>query len=1221
MTATRHDDSGLDLPLHGVRLIEASAGTGKTFALATLFMRLVIERKLRIGQILAVTFTDAATQELRKRIRERLELAAGLVGSVVDREESAEVHLTRSVIERYLAAQAQEPPANAETATQLQRRLRTAALEIDLASIFTIHGFCARVLREHALESGHAFAVPELLGSERELLDELAADLWRVHAADAADADDLAGLWSGPDALAADLPNLLRLSVLAPSPAVEDSAAHARARSALALAAQELRVSIDLHLDDARALIAAAFERKTFDGRRARRPSFDKAFQSLRDGYARADWSFDATGHLEKLLPRKLVEFCKTGAERDVPVCALFTALDAWHAAAERVRELDEQRRIRLLHRIRDEARERLAATKRARRVQTFDDQIDGVAEALQGPQAAQLLRNLRQQYAVALVDEFQDTDERQWGIFRTVFGDSEEARSEGLEPALFLIGDPKQAIYGFRGGDVHTYLAAKAEADPAPPLAHNFRSRPGVLRAIDTLYEVAGKKAAFLVDGIEFEGVQPGGKRKDADFVRNGGNAPALTVRIIEADASKLNKQGLLNADDSRAAATAACVAAIHGVLSEARAGAAQIDGKPVQPGDIAVLVRSHHEATRMRQALALAGIPAVAAGRQSLFATDEARDLSALLQSLLQPADPGRLRALLATVLLGESAASIAALDSDTAQLHEHQRALMQWRDRLLHGGPFALVSDLCAANAQRLMGLLDGERRLSNYLQLGEQLQEAAAQALGLRDLSDWLQRRITEADASDETQQLRLESDAHRVQIVTLHKSKGLEYPLVFLPYAGIGRDAKSPGRGCVVYREGAGRELHWKLGDPADWDSAVQAWKQEQRAEDARLLYVGLTRAEHVLWVATGPFFGAASTPLAAMLAKMEALRACADVAIVEGPAEPMPTRLPPEAETEVRPAREVRRELSRDWWVYSFSQLSKADAGESATSGAIDESPVADEPVQEVVDLAAAPDEPAAARDFRFAGTRFGSALHDALERTDFAAWSAWTPGDAAPAGEEQILREALRGRGFADVDIEDGVAELVPLVGKSLTAILPEGVRLCDVPANLRRAEIEFHFSLRPVQVRALLQLLHEHGVAGDRIGFGVRRQLEGLMNGKVDLTYFHDGRCHVLDYKSNHLPDYGDAALERAMRDSEYDLQALIYTLALHRWLRFRRGDAYDYARDFGGIRYLFCRGLDPARADAPGVHARKFSAELVEALDRLFAGETPVAARGAA
>lgn len=1219
MSVSRDDDSGLDLPLHGVRLIEASAGTGKTFALATLFVRLVVERRLRIGQILAVTFTDAATQELRKRIRERLELAANLIGIAQDENENAEVRLTRRIIERHLESQAQGSLEDSEAAPALQRRLRAAALEIDLASVFTIHGFCARVLREHALESGHAFAVPELLGSERELLDELAADLWRAHAVDAADADDLIGLWSGLDALAADLPNLLRQRVLVPTPPADDPDAYARVRAVLGQAAQELRTAIDRHLDEARALIAAAFERKTFDGRRARRPSFDKAFESLRDGYDRADWSFDATGHLEKLLPQKLLEFCKAGAERDVPVCALFTALDAWRAAAERVRELDDQRRIRLLYRLRDEARERLAATKRARRVQTFDDQIDGVAEALQGPQAWQLLRNLRRQYAVALVDEFQDTDERQWRIFRTLFGDSDEVRSEGLEPALFLIGDPKQAIYGFRGGDVNTYLEAKRDAEPAPPLTHNFRSRPGVLRAIGTLYEVAGKKTAFGVDGIEFEDVQPGGKCGDADFVRNGGNAPALTLRRVEADPGKLNRQGLLSADDSRAAATAACVAAIHGVLSDSRAGKALIDGRPVQPGDIAVLVRNHKEATRIRQALAQVGIPAVAAGRQSLFDTDEARDLSTLLQALLQPADPGRLRALLATVLLGESAASIAALEQDAVALHERQHALMQWRERLLHGGPFALVSELCAANAQRLMGLLDGERRLSNYLQLGEQLQDAAARALGLRDLSDWLQRRIAEADRDDETQQLRLESDARRVQIVTLHKSKGLEYPLVFLPYAGIGREPKSPGRCCVTYREGVGRELHWKLGDPAGWDNAVQAWKQEQRAEDARLLYVGLTRAEHALWIASGPFHGAGATPLAAMLADTAALRACADIAFVEGPVEPAPERLAPQSEAAIAPARQVRRELSRDWWVYSFSQLSRADAGEGATSAAGEESPVADEPVQEPV-AADAQEEPTL-RDLRFGGTRFGSALHDALERTDFAAWSAWQPGDMAPASEMLVLREALRGRGFADADIDDGVAELTPLVGASLTVRLPEGVRLCDVPANQRRAEIEFHFAMRPVQVRALLQLLHEHAVVSERHEFGARRQLEGLMNGKIDLTYFHDGRCHVLDYKSNLLPDYGEAALERAMRDSEYDLQALIYTQAVHRWLRFRRGDAYDYERDFGGIRYLFCRGLDPMGDGSHGVHARKFARELVEALDRLFAGGDATLARGAA
>ena len=175
----------------------------------------------------------------------------------------------------------------------------------------------------------------------------------------------------------------------------------------------------------------------------------------------------------------------------------------------------------------------------------------------------------------------------------------------------------------------------------------------------------------------------------------------------------------------------------------------------------------------------------------------------------------------------------------------------------------------------------------------------------------------------------------------------------------------------------------------------------------------------------------------------------------------------------------------------------------------------------------------------------------------------------------------------------------------------------LPEGVRLCDLPADARRAELEFQFALQPTRVDALLALLHAHGVVRERDRFGLRHQLEGLMTGLVDLTDRHDGRWYVLDYKSNRLPGYDAAALQRAMAHSEYDLQALIYTLALHRWLRFRLGDAYDYDRDFGGIRYLFCRGLQAARADSPGVHAQRFAPELIHALDALFAGTAVEAA----
>jgi exodeoxyribonuclease V beta subunit len=1190
-------DAYLDIELDGLQLIEASAGTGKTFTLATLVTRLVVERGLTLGQILAVTFTEAATQELRARLRKRLALAAAISRSLMSGDtpsagDDAEVALTLQILKRQLAS---------EDAASLHARLRRAEHEIDLASVFTIHGFCARVLSEHALLTGQAFDAPEMIGSERELLDEVAADLWRSHGADARDAELLQVLWASPDALARDLDSLLRIPSLlperphdAPDPA-----------PALQAAFDTLKAAYARHGDDARAKIDDAFASKHFDGRKAKPPSFEKAWQSLERGLAGNRLSCN-DAHLDKLASERMQGFTRAGSEDRAPVSPVFDALSAWFIADRERRQWLAEQSLILLYRIRDDARQRLALLKQTRRLQTYDDLIDEVANALDGPHGETLARNLRSQHAIALVDEFQDTDARQWSIFRRVFSD----KNAGEAPALFLIGDPKQAIYGFRGGDVHTYLAAKREALEAPPLVHNFRSRPSVLHTIEALYEQAGEHA-FVDEGIRFQPVQPGAGNADADYLRHGKPAPALTLRVLsnpERDADGAPKA--FSAPRSRQLAADACAGEIRAILDDASNGNAKIEGAAVQPGDIAVLVRSHAEATLIQSTLAAIGIPAVAAGKRSLFETEQAQELLAVFEALLQPADESRLRAALSTQLLGHDAAGIARMDIDDDWRSARQVMALQWRERWQRHGPLALVSGLCAANAERLLLLHDGERRLTNTLQLGELLQEADARALGMHGLVDWLRGHIADADSNDEQQLLRLESDARRVQILTLHKSKGLEFPLVFLPFIGVGRSGDTPSRHCQV-PTAAGRVLHWKLGKDDDsqrWTDAVAAWGHEQRAEDARLLYVGLTRAQHSLWLTCGDLYKHASTALAPMVAQLEELESDGGIVVDAGVAQGLPPALLLESPTTVPDARRAQRVIPRDWWVYSFTQLSKADAGEYGASAAddADENGAGDEPNILLVDEIASP----TVFDTRFSGSRFGNVLHAALEHVDFNAWSGWS-NDAPPAGQEQPLRDALLAGGYAQADLDDGVTELVSLVGRTLTVPMPEGGCLCELPADARRAELEFHFALKPTEVDALLATLRAHGVARERRAFGLRRQLEGLMTGKIDLTYHYDGRWYLLDYKSNRLPAYDAGALAQVMAHSEYDLQALIYTVALHRWLRFRLGYDYDYARDFGGVRYLFCRGLEFSGNRVSGIHAWTPSPDLVDALDALFAG----------
>src|SRR5690606_29237277 len=439
-------------------------------------------------------------------------------------------------------------------------------------------------------------------------------------------------------------------------------------------------------------------------------------------------------------------------------------------------------------------------------------------------------------------------------------------------------------------------------------------------------------------------------------------------------------------------------------------------------------------------------------------------------LLLALLQSGDETRLRAALATGLVGVDAAGIAGLGSGD---HDWRPRALAWRERLAQGGPLALVSELCAEHAPRLLTLTDGERRVGNYLQLAEALQEAQAMTLGLHGLVDWLAQRIAEADPDDETQLLRLASDAHRVQIVTLHKAKGLEYPLVFLPYAGIGGKDRTPERLCVVHDADGKRVLHWKSTLPeADWDSVKQQWKLEDHAESARLLYVGLTRARHALLLATGKFYNHHKCALHGMPRDPAALAAESGIRLdAASPPATMP-RLPPESDATVPPARAATRVLAGDWWVHSFSSLSRH-------AGAPDEvAAAATLPMLGGRDEATAPEDAAAplpTADIRFGGPQFGVAMHAALERADFAAWRDWQPGDAAPASEAAVIADALREQGYADAVLEDGIALVTRLVGNSLRVALPEGVRLCELPPDQRRPEMEFQFSLKPTRVESL--------------------------------------------------------------------------------------------------------------------------------------------------
>jgi len=1172
---------GLRIPVEGVQLIEASAGTGKTFTVATLYARMVIESGLPVPKLLAVTYTEAAAKDLRDKLRERLARAAALVEAeaLAPRAgESAADALTRTLLAQALA--------RGESLGALRQRLRLAVAQMDLAPIHTIHGFCQRALREHALEAGQPLAARTLVTNEATLRREVATEFWRQHADDAEAVGSLLAIWKSPEALAKELQELLGFDALLPARAPVDM------RAARAVFAQ----AFDSHGTQAFEELREARERKQVSTTFSKDEQLEAVFTALQRWRANALEADPSSPELRHFGTRYLRE---KRLKAEPPEHPFFDAIDAF---------LDAQRgaRSNLVHDVVDYARDRLAELKRERQLVGFDDLIRELADALEGPQGDVLASAMQRQYSVALVDEFQDTDPRQWRIFQRLFahaGDGEDLR------ALFLVGDPKQAIYRFRGGDVATYIIAGQAATGRHRLERNFRSRPLAVQATAALFGMGGE-GAFDQPDIEFEPVQAGGACLDAHFRRDGDDAPALYLQ-------RFSMPGNEPIDNVRSQLARNCVAAIHALLAEAQDGrnaltVRRADGtletRPVRPGDITVLVGKNDDALRMQRELSDAGIPSVAAGRASLYSSEEAGDVQAFLSALAAPADDGRLRALLASPLFGLDAAAIAAFDSDLSAHRRWQDEAQRWLALALRRGAMAALAVVCAQESARLLAQAGGERRLSNYLQLVEELQAAEAGAIGLSGLLAELDRRVQDADRNNDAELVRLESDAARVKIMTTHVSKGLNLDLVFLPFASVfsggNVDRRAPRR--AHYHEGNRRvaKLFAQGRDPEVGEDA-----DEEFAEQVRVLYVALTRARFATWVGWGSCREVAKTPLAWLLhregdigpdkldnAKIERAleklqaRAPGAVALLPSVSAEYVAALPRlgfDSPESLPPARVAARHLDRDWWVYSFSQLAREESG-ADTRGAEDEA------------------EPPMLQRSRFSGTRFGNALHGALEAVRFGEWRE-LQGELPPTGELEALQEALRREGFAsEADLQEGVPILTSLVAATLNARMPEGTVLATLPPEALCVEMEFHLELAPVAVSALLALLHEHQIVDARREFGFRTRLEGLLTGRIDLVYEAQGRFYVLDYKSNQLPDYGPETIARSVREHEYDLQYLIYTLALHRWLRFRLGADYDIAQHLGGVRYLFCRGL----AAGEGLHALRLPDALVLAMDALLA-----------
>jgi exodeoxyribonuclease V beta subunit len=1168
----------LALPLNGMQLIEASAGTGKTYTIANLYLRHVVDGR-DVAELLVVTFTVAATDELRGRIRARLFETLALLEHESYTDDSFLAGLVLRLRDQGLTE-------------QTARRLRLAVRAMDEAAIYTIHGFCQRVLSEFAFNSGQQFRL-EVLADDGDLWHRAIQDWWRrtgypLNPVQARLFRDSLGDLEAFEALVTPLLGVQHKRLL---PEVDGWDRLLTRWDALAV---ELEVLAGRWRRDGVSLQQVVRESKGLSRARTSPYQSDRLDQTLAllDGYFAEAERMPPPDGFEVLTAQCLQRFALKKTDPALVDGFFQRCSELWVRFCALKRDL----RAAALTDAAAFAREQVRQAKFIAQVLAYDDLLAEMYQALHGGNGTELAEAVRRRFPVAMIDEFQDTDPVQYGIFRELYRDSPDC-------GLIMIGDPKQAIYSFRGGDIFTYMQAREDVGDAGvyTLGINWRSTPQVVNAVNAVFEQRAAHAFVYGETIPFMAIRAADKRPP-DLTRGGERQAALQLWVLPEGRNAKGGPKPLPKDEARALSHAAVAQEIARLLAEGRAGTARLGDQALRPRDIAVLVRTSFEAAGLRQMLAEHGVNAVSVGRDSVFNSPESDALEVLLAAVLDPRERE----------LARVALTCALLDLDYTQIERIIQSEAQWVDwvdqlLLLHQswqrkGFMSMFQQLL-----RRLGIAEaigrgeqGERRLTNLLHLGELLQQASKAHPGMDALLGWY--RAQRNRRATEEAELRLESDEALVQIATIHASKGLEYPVVFVPYLwGCKPRALN---GLLEFHRG--KEACLDAGSD-DIEAHLLLAEQERLAEDVRLAYVALTRAQtalYLVWGRAGSRDGSAGqTALAwllhphqprerlaaerpdafAGLAELEpdlqrlAERAQGDIVVTPLPPSGVAIAAPPEESPEALAPRRFAGPMAIDWRINSFSALTR----DVHSGPAIARAGAADDPALQFP-----------------AGSHVGSYLHRLLECLDFR-------GDI----ERQVLQHSAQVAARFNLDHERWGASAAAWLARVIaTPLDAQGLRLAQLPLQARLNELEFDFSTQRVDIPSLNALLEE--AAGQPLPPLEVATFRGMVTGIIDLVFEYEGRFYIADYKSNFLggqfSDYERPQLEGTVYERRYDLQYLLYTLALHRYLR-QRVNRYDYARHFGGVYYLFLRGMRPESGTTCGIYFVRPVTALVEALDR--------------
>ncbi|EJC7970142.1 exodeoxyribonuclease V subunit beta [Vibrio parahaemolyticus] len=1185
----------MTFPLHGARLIEASAGTGKTFTIAGLYLRLLLGHgsaetrhrvPLTVDQILVVTFTEAATAELRDRIRARIHDA---------RIAFARGQSSDPVIQPLLNEFDDHKQA-AEILLQAERQM-------DEAAVYTIHGFCQRMLTQNAFESGSRFN-NEFVTDESHLKAQVVADYWRrnFYPLPFTLAGEIRQLWGSPSALLSDISNYLTGAPLILSvPAMKGSLADLHTENLKKI--DELKAQWRESQDDFLTLISDSDINK----RSYTKKSLPTWLEAVNAWAATETTGYDYPDKLEKFAQNVLLEKTPKGS---APQHAVFEAIETFLANPISLKA------PLLAHAI-EHCRVMLANAKNQKQWLSFDDLLTQLSASIDTDESELLAARIRTLYPVAMIDEFQDTDPLQYSIFSRIYLNNPEC-------GLFMIGDPKQAIYGFRGADIFTYIKARNQVSAHYTLGTNWRSSADMVQAVNQVFALPD--SPFIYDSdIPFLPVKYSPNAEKRIWTMGGQKQPALTYWLQEADDKPLPKGEYLT---RMAEATAS---QIQTILTQAQQGqACLVNGekqKAVQAGDIAVLVRTGSEGRMIKQALAEQGIASVyLSNRDSVFTSSVAQDLQRLLQAVLTPENDRALRASLASELFALDAASLDALNNDEIVWENAVNEFKEYRKLWVQRGVLPMLRAVISKRhiAERLLeeGASsqgeNGERVLTDLMHIGELLQQASNELDSDHGLLRWLAQSISDAEnglGGSDDQIQRLESERNLVQIVTIHKSKGLEYDLVFLPFVFSYREASE-----AKYYDAANDRT---VLDITGNDASMKQADKERLAEDLRLIYVALTRAVYACFIGASPLRNGRSTKeptgvhrcaigyliqngqeggindLHQGLTKQQDELDC--VVVADPPQQLEEQYVAPQQEIHDLGAKELQNPIDRNWRITSYSGLVKQgshhtehDATIEITGFDIDSSEEQDE-----ADLL----EPERSIFTFPRGARPGTFLHSLFEEIEF----------TQPATTEENTQIIL---GLMESEQLD--EEWLPILQQLIDTVLAtpldgKSLLLNQKAPSQRLVEMEFLLPIEVLSAPALNRVIQRHDPLSAKAGDLGFQTVQGMLKGFIDLVFEHQGKYYVLDWKSNHLGDdvthYHGEALKSAMADHRYDLQYQIYALALHRFLRSRLAN-YQYDQHFGGVYYLFLRGMD-GQSDH-GIFAAKPTLEFLQEMDRLIDGQ---------